>query len=78
MTKAASHLLWNDQFALLRTWLLEHTDGRRACRLSSALGWFWYFQGRVGEGRQQHAGIWMCTRQMSSPMQCDNGLAGPG
>jgi DNA-binding CsgD family transcriptional regulator/Tfp pilus assembly protein PilF len=32
-------------------WLLEHSDGRRACRLSSALGWFWYFQGRVGEGR---------------------------
>jgi hypothetical protein len=26
MTKAASHLLWNDHFALLRAWLLDHTD----------------------------------------------------
>jgi hypothetical protein len=26
MTKAASHLLWSDRFALLRSWLLEHTD----------------------------------------------------
>jgi hypothetical protein len=32
-------------------WLLEHSGGRRACRLNGALGWFWYFQGRVGEGR---------------------------
>ncbi|MBV9946750.1 MAG: hypothetical protein JOZ69_07880 [Myxococcales bacterium] len=26
MTKAASHLLWNDQFSRIRGWLLEHTD----------------------------------------------------
>ncbi len=26
MTKAASHLLWNDHFGLIRGWLLEHTD----------------------------------------------------
>jgi hypothetical protein len=26
MTKAASHLLWNDQFSTIRGWLLEHTD----------------------------------------------------
>lgn len=26
MTKAASHLLWNDHFALIRGWLLDHTD----------------------------------------------------
>jgi hypothetical protein len=26
MTKAASHLLWKDHFALIRGWLLEHTD----------------------------------------------------
>jgi hypothetical protein len=26
MTKAASHLLWNEHFALLRGWLLEHAD----------------------------------------------------
>jgi hypothetical protein len=26
MTKAASHLLWNDHFALIRGFLLEHTD----------------------------------------------------
>ena len=26
MTKAASHLLWNDHFSLIRGWLLEHTD----------------------------------------------------
>lgn len=32
-------------------WLIEHHDAERACRLTSALGWFWYFQGRVGEGR---------------------------
>jgi predicted ATPase/DNA-binding CsgD family transcriptional regulator len=32
-------------------WLLEHHDAQRACRLASALDWFWYFQGRVGDGR---------------------------
>ena len=32
-------------------WLLEHQDAQRACRLASALDWFWYFQGRVGDGR---------------------------
>jgi hypothetical protein len=26
MTKAASHLLWNDHFALIRGWLIDHTD----------------------------------------------------
>ncbi len=26
MTKAASHLLWSDHFATVRTWLLDHTD----------------------------------------------------
>jgi hypothetical protein len=26
MTKAASHLLWSDHFAVIRTWLLDHTD----------------------------------------------------
>jgi hypothetical protein len=26
MTKAASHLLWNDHFGLIRGWLIEHTD----------------------------------------------------
>ena len=26
MTKAASHLLWNEHFSLIRGWLLEHTD----------------------------------------------------
>lgn len=26
MTKAASHLLWNDHFSTLRSWLLDHTD----------------------------------------------------
>jgi hypothetical protein len=26
MTKAASHLLWNEHFALIRGWLLDHTD----------------------------------------------------
>ncbi|HXX67925.1 MAG TPA: hypothetical protein VEK07_12115 [Polyangiaceae bacterium] len=26
MTKAASHLLWNDHFALIRGWLVDHTD----------------------------------------------------
>ncbi|MDP8999779.1 MAG: hypothetical protein M3O46_06685 [Myxococcota bacterium] len=26
MTKAASHLLWSDHFALIRRWLLDHTD----------------------------------------------------
>ncbi|HLK39697.1 MAG TPA: hypothetical protein VKU41_23235, partial [Polyangiaceae bacterium] len=26
MTKAASHLLWSDQFTMIRGWLLEHTD----------------------------------------------------
>lgn len=26
MTKAASHLLWSEHFATIRTWLLEHTD----------------------------------------------------
>jgi hypothetical protein len=26
MTKAASHLLWNDHFALIRNWLADHTD----------------------------------------------------
>jgi hypothetical protein len=26
MTKAASHLLWNDHFSLIRGWLIEHTD----------------------------------------------------
>jgi len=26
MTKAASHLLWNEQFGLIRGWLLDHTD----------------------------------------------------
>jgi hypothetical protein len=26
MTKAASHLLWNDHFGLIRDWLIEHTD----------------------------------------------------
>jgi hypothetical protein len=26
MTKAASHLLWNDHFGLIRGWLLDHTD----------------------------------------------------
>jgi hypothetical protein len=26
MTKAASHLLWNDHFSVMRGWLLEHTD----------------------------------------------------
>jgi hypothetical protein len=26
MTKAASHLLWRDDFSLIRGWLLEHTD----------------------------------------------------
>ena len=26
MTKAASHLLWNDHFSMIRGWLLEHTD----------------------------------------------------
>jgi hypothetical protein len=26
MTKAATHLLWNDHFSLIRTWLVDHTD----------------------------------------------------
>jgi hypothetical protein len=26
MTKAATHLLWNDHFSIMRTWLLDHTD----------------------------------------------------
>jgi hypothetical protein len=26
MTKAASHLLWSDQFSTMRGWLLDHTD----------------------------------------------------
>jgi hypothetical protein len=26
MTKAASHLLWNDHFSLIRGWLVDHTD----------------------------------------------------
>lgn len=26
MTKAATHLLWNDHFSLIRGWLVEHTD----------------------------------------------------
>ncbi|MDP9152362.1 MAG: hypothetical protein M3O36_20745 [Myxococcota bacterium] len=26
MTKAATHLLWNDHFSLVRGWLLDHTD----------------------------------------------------
>jgi hypothetical protein len=26
MTKAATHLLWNDHFALIRGWLIDHTD----------------------------------------------------
>jgi hypothetical protein len=26
MTKAATHLLWNDHFSTMRNWLLEHTD----------------------------------------------------
>jgi hypothetical protein len=26
MTKAASHLLWNEHFATIRGWLIEHTD----------------------------------------------------
>jgi hypothetical protein len=26
MTKAASHLLWNDHFAMMRNWLLDHAD----------------------------------------------------
>jgi hypothetical protein len=26
MTKAASHLLWNDHFASIRGWLIDHTD----------------------------------------------------
>lgn len=26
MTKAATHLLWNDHFSLIRGWLTEHTD----------------------------------------------------
>jgi hypothetical protein len=26
MTKAASHLLWNDHFTLIRNWLADHTD----------------------------------------------------
>ncbi|MDP9033321.1 MAG: hypothetical protein M3O50_00815 [Myxococcota bacterium] len=26
MTKAATHLLWNDQFSVIRGWLLDHTD----------------------------------------------------
>jgi len=26
MTKAATHLLWNDHFGLIRGWLIEHTD----------------------------------------------------
>jgi hypothetical protein len=26
MTKAASHLLWNDHFSSMRGWLIEHTD----------------------------------------------------
>jgi hypothetical protein len=26
MTKAASHLLWNDHFSTMRNWLLDHTD----------------------------------------------------
>ncbi|HEX8968248.1 MAG TPA: LuxR C-terminal-related transcriptional regulator [Chloroflexota bacterium] len=32
-------------------WLLEQHDGQHACRLASALDWFWYFQGHVGDGR---------------------------
>jgi hypothetical protein len=34
------------------TWLLEHHQGRKACRLAGALRWFWDFQGRVDEGRR--------------------------
>jgi hypothetical protein len=26
MTKAATHLLWNEHFSLIRTWLVDHTD----------------------------------------------------
>jgi hypothetical protein len=26
MTKAATHLLWNDHFSTIRSWLLDHTD----------------------------------------------------
>jgi hypothetical protein len=26
MTKAATHLLWNEHFSLIRSWLLDHTD----------------------------------------------------
>ena len=26
MTKAATHLLWNDHFSLIRGWLVDHTD----------------------------------------------------
>ena len=26
MTKAATHLLWNDHFTLIRGWLVDHTD----------------------------------------------------
>ncbi len=33
---------------------------------------------RVGESRQQHAGVGMCARQMSGAVQRDDGLTGPG
>jgi hypothetical protein len=26
MTKAASHLLWNEHFSLIRGWIVDHTD----------------------------------------------------
>ena len=34
------------------SWMLEHREGRLACRMAAGLRWFWYFQGRVGEGRR--------------------------
>ena len=33
-------------------WLLQGRSGELACRLAAALRWFWYFEGRITEGRR--------------------------
>jgi tetratricopeptide (TPR) repeat protein len=40
-----------DNLRIALLWLVEQHDAQLVCRLASAVGWFWYFQGRVGEGR---------------------------
>jgi tetratricopeptide (TPR) repeat protein len=43
----------HDNMRAALRWLLDHDEGELALRLATALGYFWWARGHMGEGRRQ-------------------------